>query len=139
MSSTQQTASRTRAIMALIVVNAMWGTSFPLMKTINLEVYQHFGVNDADVAFYDTVALQRSDSSQARRRRQANRFGEFGIGHACIVLNEMQNPIVDPVKGCFWHKISRKVIFIVNYASTKVLFGIFGSRLSGNSLILRRY
>ena len=44
----QQEASygRSRAIVALVVVNAMWGSSFPLMKCLNLEVDEHFGVTE---------------------------------------------------------------------------------------------
>lgn len=37
---------RTRAIIALMIVNAMWGASFPVMKLLNLQVDQHFGVTD---------------------------------------------------------------------------------------------
>ena len=38
--------TRSRAILALVVVNAMWGASFPLMKSLNLEVDEHFGVTE---------------------------------------------------------------------------------------------
>lgn len=45
-----KTATPTRAIIALIVVNAMWGTSFPLMKSLNMEIDHHFGVTGEAVA-----------------------------------------------------------------------------------------
>ncbi len=32
--------------MALVLVNAMWGSSFPVMKCLNLQVDQHFGVTE---------------------------------------------------------------------------------------------
>ena len=39
-------STRSRAILALVVVNAMWGSSFPIMKCLNLEVDEHFGVTE---------------------------------------------------------------------------------------------
>ncbi|MEZ6087806.1 MAG: DMT family transporter [Pirellulaceae bacterium] len=33
------------AILALILVNALWGLSFPMMKCLNLQIDQHFGVD----------------------------------------------------------------------------------------------
>jgi drug/metabolite transporter (DMT)-like permease len=36
------------AVALLVVVNVLWGISFPLTKTINLEVDQHFGVSSDD-------------------------------------------------------------------------------------------
>lgn len=45
--------SRARAIVALVAVNAMWGSSFPAMKCLNLEMDSHFGVTEltASTAF----------------------------------------------------------------------------------------
>jgi drug/metabolite transporter (DMT)-like permease len=37
---------RRRAILALVMVNAMWGSSFPVMKCLNLQIDQHFGVTE---------------------------------------------------------------------------------------------
>lgn len=42
---TTDSGNRRTAIIALIVVNAMWGSSFPLMKALNLEIDQQFGVD----------------------------------------------------------------------------------------------
>lgn len=38
--------SRRRAIVALVIVNAMWGSSFPLVKCLNLQIDQHFAVTE---------------------------------------------------------------------------------------------
>ncbi|MFG0261831.1 MAG: DMT family transporter [Novipirellula sp. JB048] len=35
---------RRRAILALVVVNALWGASFPIVKALNLQIDDHFGV-----------------------------------------------------------------------------------------------
>ncbi len=37
-------SDRRRAILALVLVNAMWGASFPIMKALNLQIDGHFGV-----------------------------------------------------------------------------------------------
>jgi drug/metabolite transporter (DMT)-like permease len=37
---------RRRAIVALVLVNAMWGSSFPVMKCLNLQIDQHFAVTE---------------------------------------------------------------------------------------------
>ncbi len=38
--------SRSRAILALVVVNAFWGSSFPFMKCLNSVMDEHFGVTE---------------------------------------------------------------------------------------------
>lgn len=38
--------SRRRAIISLVIVNAIWGSSFPLVKCLNLQIDQHFGVDE---------------------------------------------------------------------------------------------
>lgn len=38
---------RRRAILALIVVNSLWATTFPIMKCLNLQMDQHFGLSEA--------------------------------------------------------------------------------------------
>ena len=40
------TLDRRRAIVALVLVNAMWGSSFPIMKCLNLQIDQHFAVTE---------------------------------------------------------------------------------------------
>ncbi|WP_153557566.1 DMT family transporter [Roseimaritima sediminicola] len=47
--------SRRRAIIALVLVNAMWGSSFPLVKSLNLQIDQAF-----DVAAVDASSWLRS-------------------------------------------------------------------------------
>ncbi|WP_145172753.1 DMT family transporter [Rubripirellula lacrimiformis] len=39
-------AQTRRAILVLIVVNALWGMTFPVMKGLNLQIDQHFGVTE---------------------------------------------------------------------------------------------
>ncbi|WP_068130252.1 DMT family transporter [Roseimaritima ulvae] len=46
MSSLPTLPSRRRAIAALVVVNAMWGSSFPIVKSMNLQIDQHFAVTE---------------------------------------------------------------------------------------------
>ena len=46
MNSTSLSPARRRAIVALVVVNALWGCSFPIMKCLNLQIDQHFGVTE---------------------------------------------------------------------------------------------
>lgn len=41
---THQTSDRRIAILALVAINAMWGCSFPVVKTLNLEIDEHFAV-----------------------------------------------------------------------------------------------
>jgi len=38
--------NRRTAILALVIVNAMWGSSFPIMKCLNLQMDQHFGATE---------------------------------------------------------------------------------------------
>lgn len=40
------TLDRRRAILVLVLVNAMWGASFPIMKCLNLQIDQHFAVTE---------------------------------------------------------------------------------------------
>lgn len=40
------TIDRRNAVIALIIVNVLWGSSFPIMKCLNLQVDQHFGVSE---------------------------------------------------------------------------------------------
>jgi drug/metabolite transporter (DMT)-like permease len=35
---------RNQAIVALVLMTAIWGTSFPMMKCLNLQIDQHFGI-----------------------------------------------------------------------------------------------
>ncbi len=42
--ATHQTSDRRIAILALVAINAMWGCSFPVVKTLNLEIDEHFAV-----------------------------------------------------------------------------------------------
>ncbi len=46
MDDVQPLLNRRRAILALVLVNAMWGSSFPVMKCLNLQIDQHFGVTE---------------------------------------------------------------------------------------------
>lgn len=46
MSETAQLVSHRRAVLALVVVNVLWGSSFPFMKTLNLLADEHFGVDE---------------------------------------------------------------------------------------------
>ncbi len=39
-----QPSDRRRAIVALVLVNSMWGLSFPMMKCLNMQVDEHFSV-----------------------------------------------------------------------------------------------
>jgi drug/metabolite transporter (DMT)-like permease len=40
----QRSRDRRVAIAALVAINAMWGCSFPIVKTLNLEIDEHFAV-----------------------------------------------------------------------------------------------
>ncbi len=44
---------QTRAIISLVLMTAIWGTSFPMMKSLNLQVDQHFGqsADEASLVF----------------------------------------------------------------------------------------
>ncbi|WP_145098847.1 DMT family transporter [Rosistilla carotiformis] len=39
-----QSSDRRRAIVALVLVNSLWGLSFPMMKCLNMQVDEHFSV-----------------------------------------------------------------------------------------------
>tara|TARA_R110002049_G_scaffold2750_2_gene21510 strand:- start:316031 stop:317137 length:1107 start_codon:yes stop_codon:yes gene_type:complete len=41
-----QQRSRRKAIAALVIVNVLWGSSFPVMRSLNLSLDQHFGVTE---------------------------------------------------------------------------------------------
>lgn len=45
-----QPHERRRAIVALVLVNSMWGLSFPMMKCLNLQVDEHFSVTSLDAS-----------------------------------------------------------------------------------------
>ncbi len=67
--------SRSRAILALVVVNAMWGASFPVMKCLNLEVDEHFGVTE----FTASTALRTGSAAWMIAIRFAVALGLFLI------------------------------------------------------------
>ncbi|MFG0264911.1 MAG: DMT family transporter [Rhodopirellula sp. JB055] len=46
MSETAQLVSHRRAVLALVVVNVLWGSSFPFIKALNLLADEHFGVDE---------------------------------------------------------------------------------------------
>jgi drug/metabolite transporter (DMT)-like permease len=46
MENEQPASDRKHAILALVLVNALWGASFPMMKYLNLQMDQHFGVTE---------------------------------------------------------------------------------------------
>lgn len=46
MDDVRPTLDRRRAIVALVLVNALWGSSFPVMKCLNLQIDQHFAVTE---------------------------------------------------------------------------------------------
>ncbi len=45
-----------RAIVALVLVNAMWGASFPIMKCLNLQMDGHFGVDETSASSFFRTA-----------------------------------------------------------------------------------
>ncbi|MCC9657734.1 DMT family transporter [Rhodopirellula halodulae] len=47
MTESSHLVSYRRAVMALVIVNVLWGSSFPFIKTLNLLTDQHFGVDEA--------------------------------------------------------------------------------------------
>ena len=40
---------RRRAMIVLVMVNALWGISFPIMRCLNLLMDQHFGITEASM------------------------------------------------------------------------------------------
>lgn len=67
--------SRTRAVLALVMTNAMWGASFPLVKALNLKVDAHFGVSELDAS----TQLQATQSAWMIAVRFSIAFGLFLI------------------------------------------------------------
>ncbi|GAA4461640.1 DMT family transporter [Novipirellula rosea] len=66
---------RRQAIIALVLVNAMWGASFPIMKCLNLQVDDHFAVTELTASGW----LRTSSASWLIGLRFAIAFGLFAI------------------------------------------------------------
>ena len=63
------------AVLALIAVNAMWGLSFPIMKSLNIQMDQHFGVTEATIP----GSLRISSAAWMIAIRFAAAFAMFAI------------------------------------------------------------
>ncbi len=80
--SVEISRERRVAITALVAVNAMWGCSFPVMKVLNFEVDEHFGVSE----FTSSAALRFASSAWML----AIRFGLAFVLFAVVFRTSMR-------------------------------------------------
>jgi drug/metabolite transporter (DMT)-like permease len=91
--TTRRHGPRSMAVFFLVLVNVLWGISFPLTKTINLEVDQHFGVTSEE----SSTALRLSAAAWLIMIRFSTALAIFAI---CLHPIVRRARLVEWLAGC---------------------------------------